>query len=132
MPIEEIRANIKVIIGGGLNEPRDAILTLTLGLLADPDQKESVLAKPELWPTAFEEAVRRLGWRVYGTNQPRESLSLEHAVLAYRNEYQVERSLGRLKGRPLSLTPMYVQRDDHATGLIRLLSIPKSTQPSNH
>ena len=31
--------------------------------------------------------------------------------------------MGRLKGRPLSLTPMYVQRDDHATGLIRLLSI---------
>ena len=27
------------------------------------------------------------------------------------------------QGRPLSLTPMYVQRDDHATGLIRLLSI---------
>jgi transposase len=72
---------------------------------------------------AFEATVRRLGWRVYGTNQPRESLSLAQAVLAYRNEYQVERSLGRLKGRPLSLTPMYVQRDDHATGLIRLLSI---------
>ena len=44
-------------------------------------------------------------------------------MLAYRSEYQVERSLGRLKGRPLSLRPMYVQRDDHATGLIRLLSI---------
>jgi transposase len=72
---------------------------------------------------ALEAAVRRLGWRVYGTNQSAESLSLEQAVLAYRNEYQVERSLGRLKGRPLSLTPMYVQRDDHATGLIRLLSI---------
>ena len=57
------------------------------------------------------------------TNHPREQLSLERAVLAYRNEYLVERSLGRLKGRPLSLTPMYVQRDDHATGLIRLLSI---------
>ena len=53
----------------------------------------------------------------------REQLSLEQAVLAYRSEYLVERSLGRLKGRPLSLTPMYVQRDDHATGLIRLLSI---------
>ena len=50
-------------------------------------------------------------------------LSLEHAVLAYRSEYQVERSLGRLKGQPLSLTPMYVQRDDHATGLVRLLTI---------
>jgi len=35
-------------------------------------------------------------------------LSLAQAVLAYRSEYQVERSLGRLKGRPLSLTPMYV------------------------
>jgi transposase len=28
-----------------------------------------------------------------------------------------------LKGRPLSLTPMYVQRDDYATELIRWLSI---------
>ena len=72
---------------------------------------------------ALEAAVRRLGWRVYSTNQPREQLSLEQAVLAYRSEYLVERSLGRLKGRPLSLTPMYVQRDDHATGLIRLLSL---------
>ena len=46
MLIEEIRANIKVIIGGGLNEPRDAILTLTFGLLANPGQKQSVLATP--------------------------------------------------------------------------------------
>jgi transposase len=44
-------------------------------------------------------------------------------VLAYRNEYLVERAMGRLKGRPLSLTPMYLEGDDHATGLIRLLSI---------
>lgn len=58
MPIEDIRANIKVIIGGGLNEPRDAILTLVLGLLENPAQKESVFAKPELWPAALEEAVR--------------------------------------------------------------------------
>jgi transposase len=72
---------------------------------------------------ALESAVRRLGWRIYSTNQPAQQLSLEQAVLAYRSEYLVERSLGRLKGRPLSLTPMYVQRDDHATGLIRLLSI---------
>jgi len=72
---------------------------------------------------ALESAVRRLGWRIYSTNQPAKQLSLEQAVLAYRSEYLVERSLGRLKGRPLSLTPMYVQRDDHATGLIRLLSI---------
>ncbi|MGF6309426.1 cytochrome P450 [Bradyrhizobium sp. i1.8.4] len=58
MPIDGIRANIKVIIGGGLNEPRDAILTLVLGLLENPAQKDGVLAKPELWPSALEEAVR--------------------------------------------------------------------------
>ena len=44
-------------------------------------------------------------------------------VRAY-SEYLVERSLGRLKGRPLSLTPMYVQRDDHATGLIGCYRLP--------
>src|ERR687887_1795223 len=60
---------------------------------------------------------------MYGPNQPGASWSLAQAVLAYRSEYQGERSLGRLKGRPLALTPMDVQRDDHATGLIRLLSI---------
>ena len=35
----------------------------------------------------------------------------------------MERSLGRLKGQPLSLRPMYLERDDHATGLVRLLSV---------
>jgi transposase len=67
-------------------------------------------------------AVRHLGWRVYVTTPPCALLSLQQAVLAYRNEYLVERAMGRLKGRPLSLTPMYLERDDHATGLIRLLS----------
>jgi transposase len=58
---------------------------------------------------ALDAAVRRLGWRVYATNQPAASLSLPQAVLAYREQYIVERSFGRLKGRPLSLTPMYVR-----------------------
>lgn len=35
----------------------------------------------------------------------------------------MERDRGRLKGRPLSLTPLYRERDDHGTGLIRLLSV---------
>jgi transposase len=72
---------------------------------------------------ALAAAVRRWGWRIYSTNQPAKQLSLEQAGLAYRSEYLVERSLGRLKGRPLSLTPMYVQRDDPATGLIRWWSM---------
>jgi transposase len=67
--------------------------------------------------------VRQLGWRVYATNQSADQLSLEQAVLAYRSAYLIEHDVGRLKGRPLSLTPMYLERDDHATGLLRLLSI---------
>jgi transposase len=50
-------------------------------------------------------------------------LPLPKAVLAYRNEYLVERGFARLKGRTLSLTPMYLKDDDRVTGLIRLLSI---------
>jgi transposase len=72
---------------------------------------------------ALEAAIARLGWRVYATNQAAEQLPVTQLVLAYREEYLVERSLGRLKGQPLSLTPLYMERDDHATGLIRLLAI---------
>jgi len=72
---------------------------------------------------AVQEAERWLGWRVYATNHPQDVLSLEKAVLAYREEYLVEHGFGRLKGKPLSLSPMYLQSDERATGLIRLLSI---------
>lgn len=73
--------------------------------------------------SAVQEAIRRQGWRVYGTNAPAGELSLEQAVLAYRAEYLVERNFGRLKGKPLTLTPMYLEDDDRVTGLIRLLSL---------
>jgi transposase len=68
-------------------------------------------------------ARRQLGWRVSVTTDPSAQLSLQEAVLAYRNESLVERAMGRLKGRPLSLTPMSLEREDHATGVIRLLSL---------
>src|SRR5207245_9777758 len=72
---------------------------------------------------ALAASMDHLGWRVYGTNHPQESLPLAQAVLAYREEYLVERNFGRLKGKPLSLSPMYVHSDQRATGLIRLLSL---------
>ena len=74
-------------------------------------------------PDALASAIEQLGWRVYATNQVTDGLSLPQAVEAYRDEYVVERNFGRLKGRPLLLSPMYVERDDHATGLVRLLSL---------
>jgi len=68
-------------------------------------------------------AVQRLGWRVYATNHPADRLTLTQAALAYRSAYLIERGFGRLKGQPLSLTPMYLEREDHVTGLIRLRSV---------
>ena len=68
-------------------------------------------------------AVQRLGWRVYATNHPADRLTLTQAALAYRSAYLIERGFGRLKGQPLSLTPMYLEREEHVTGLIRLLSV---------
>ncbi len=72
---------------------------------------------------AVADTVRWFGWRVYATNALAVILPLEKAVLAYREEYRIERGFGRLKGKPLSVTPMYVQSDQRATGLIRLLSL---------
>jgi transposase len=92
---------------------------------APPRQVEErqLAVEVEVDEDALRERVRGLGWRVYATNAPATELSLEAAVLAYREEYLVERQFGRLKGQPLSLTPMYLERDDHAPGLVRLLSI---------
>ncbi len=73
--------------------------------------------------TAIEQAKRRLGWRVYATNAVAEKLSLTQAVLAYRSQYLAERPFARLKGPLLALLPLYVQRDDHAKGLIQLLTL---------
>lgn len=73
--------------------------------------------------TAIWQRARLFGWRIYGPNQPAADFSLEKLVCAYRDEYLVERNFGRLKGKSLALTPMYLQDDNRATGLIRLLSI---------
>jgi len=79
--------------------------------------------RAEVDETAVAKASRWFGWRVYATNALAEALPLDRAVLAYREEYVIEHGFGRLKGKPLSVTPMYLQSDERATGLIRLLSL---------
>ncbi|MBB5750327.1 cytochrome P450 [Micrococcus sp. TA1] len=58
MPVESIRANLKMTIGGGLNEPRDAIGVAAWALLRDPEQRRLVEADPTLWDAVFDEAIR--------------------------------------------------------------------------
>ena len=58
MPLESIRANLKMTIGGGLNEPRDAIGVAAWALLSDPDQLRLVTEDPTRWDAVFDEAIR--------------------------------------------------------------------------
>jgi transposase len=93
------------------------------GKLSSPRQIWSFQVQARRNQQAIDRTMKLLGWRVYATNQPTAALGLAEAVEAYRDEYLVERTFGRLKGHPLSLGPLYVQRDDHRVGLIRLLTI---------
>ncbi len=58
-PIEksQIFSNVKIAIGGGINEPRDALLSILYGLLIDPDQWAAA-KRDDLWGDAFDEGVR--------------------------------------------------------------------------
>jgi hypothetical protein len=57
IPESQIYANIKIAIGGGINEPRDALNTIIYGLLTNPEQFAEV-KKNQDWLRAFEEGVR--------------------------------------------------------------------------
>lgn len=57
IPMSQIYANIKIAIGGGINEPRDALNTIIYGLLTNPDQLAEVKRRED-WDKAFEEGVR--------------------------------------------------------------------------
>jgi len=58
MPIESVRANVKLAISGGQNEPRDAIAGTIWALLTHPDQLALVREKGAKWIDAFEEYAR--------------------------------------------------------------------------
>src|SRR5258708_22243943 len=57
IPESQMIANVKIAIGGGINEPRDALLTILYGLLTNPDQLDAVRAGDK-WRSAFEEGGR--------------------------------------------------------------------------
>lgn len=58
MPEEQVRANIKLTISGGQNEPRDAIAGGIFALLTNPAQLELVQAGKVTWLDIFEEFCR--------------------------------------------------------------------------
>ena len=64
-----------------------------------------------------------LGWRLYATNAPRQQLPFAKALEVYRASPSIERNFARLKGKSLGIRPLYVQREDHVKGMVRLLSL---------
>jgi cytochrome P450 len=58
MAMESIRANIKLAISGGQNEPRDAISGCIWALLTHPSEYAKVAAGEASWLAVFEEYAR--------------------------------------------------------------------------
>lgn len=66
---------------------------------------------------------RLMGWRLYASNCPTPQLNFQQAVEAYRGAPRMEHNFSRLKGKPLGIRPLYVHREDHTKGMVRLLSL---------
>jgi transposase len=69
----------------------------------------------------IEQKKREMGWQVYASNAV--ALVLAQVVWAYRGQYRIEDDWSRLKGRPLGLTPLYLQDEGRMQGLVYLLSL---------
>jgi len=78
---------------------------------------------PHVEESAYLKAKELFGWRVYATNKSAEDLSFENVVLSYRDQFIIEHEFHRLKGVCLSLTPIYIQKDNRIDGLVKFLTI---------
>src|SRR5713101_3395473 len=65
---------------------------------------------------------QRWGWKAFVTNAGQKRLSVQEAVLGYRNAYRVERLFNRLKSR-VHIAPLFVKRNEHIEGLTYLLTL---------
>jgi transposase len=97
---------------GSPERPKQEIVNVRYQMTAITRQEEAIAA-----------LQKTFGWRAYVTNAPAKQLTLEQAVLTYRDEWLIERGFHRLKGVPLSLSPFFVKRDDQVVGLTNLLSL---------
>jgi transposase len=97
---------------GSPDRPKQEIVTVRYQMTAIARQEEAIVA-----------LQKTFGWRAYVTDTPAEQLTLEQAVFTYRDEWLIERGFHRLKGVPLSLSPLFVKRDDQIVGLTNLLGL---------
>jgi transposase len=72
---------------------------------------------------AIEEAEQLAGWRLYVTNALITRLSLNQAIVYYRDQWIVERGFHRFKRGQLPALPIYFQNQDRIVGLMFLLTL---------
>jgi transposase len=97
---------------GSSERPKQTIGTVRYQITAVTQQEDAIAA-----------LQKTFGWRAYVTDAPVAQLTLAQAVLTYRDEWLIERGFHRLKGVPLSLSPLFVKRDDQVVGLTNLLTL---------
>jgi len=71
----------------------------------------------------IELAIHMAGWRIYVTNASADEISLEQAMLHYREEWQVEHGMHRFKKGALPVIPLSIRLPDRIRGLMLLLFI---------
>jgi transposase len=87
------------------------------------EERERYVVQVQRNAAAIRAARRLMGWRLYATTAPQAQMPLSTSVQVYRDAPRIERDFRRLKGHPLGLRPLYVQREDHVRGIARLLSL---------
>jgi transposase len=97
---------------GGKNRPKRTIT-----------QVRYVITSVQADETAIKEAIWRMGWRLFATNQTPDQLPIDEAVRLYRNAPRIERHFHLLNDAPVGIEPIYVRCNDQIKGLVRLLSL---------
>jgi len=115
MPAESVRANVKLAISGGQNEPRDAIAGTIWALLTHPEQLALVRDGRVSWLQAFEEYARWISpigmsprriarpWRFKGIDFAPEdriffmfgSANRDEAIFERADEFDVTRDISK-------------------------------------
>lgn len=71
---------------------------------------------------AFEKAISQCGYYPLLTNKPSDQLSIEEAMLAYKNQYKCEHTFRRAKG-PYSIEPIYLHTPERIEAFLFLFKI---------
>lgn len=93
-------------------------------LAYDPKRRREVVkCQLQEKEEVLEQAIERLGWRVYATNCPVSQLSAQQVVHVYRREYRIEQNFHQLLNKVTRLMPIFLSKQNRIENLIRLLTL---------